>query len=618
MSFTDVFGGENRSPAQLDLAIMSITADTTLTWPWQTGTSSNVAAHKIEVSANAGLSITLPYANRASVGEDITFKNTGANSFNVKDAAGNIIGTVASGEVWIFYIRTNGTIEGSWGSWQMGIGTSSATAASLAGAGLYAGPSNDLNQMAPATTVAVNRTMTDADRAGLFISTGGSITFTFDPVADLNVDGSGWFVFVRNQGSGTLTLAPSSELIDGDATKILQIDESCVVMTTATGFATVGYGRAIDGVIFDATIDLAGSGNINLNYLQVRSQIQDYTGILTGARTVTMGTDPGYWFVRNNTSGAYTVTFRVNSGDPGVAVAQGTYSILRSDGAEVKVALTTTTGTVTSIASVAGDTVLTPDPIIATGTVGLATTAVTPGTYGDQDSIPAVTVDSKGRITGASNVPLGYTGDIKFSIATTPATGWILAYGTIGSAASAATNRANADTEALYTLLWDAWADGQAPVSGGRGASAAADFAANKTIAVPDLRGTLLAGLDNMGGSARSQITSPQVSPNGSTPGATGGAQTQTADLTAIPVTGTTSGSQAVTVTGTTDQDLVNVSTAAFAAGVNFSMSGHLHDFTGTGTTDGAALTVAGTADGTTDSWNNLPPLMMLPIHIKL
>lgn len=66
--------------------------------------------------------------------------------------------------------------------------------------------------------------------------------------------------------------------------------------------------------------------------------------------------------------------------------------------------------------------------------------------------------------------------------------------GTIGNASSSGTNRANADTERLFTLLWDSMADSEAPVSSGRGASAAADFAANKTITLPDPRGRQLIG----------------------------------------------------------------------------------------------------------------------------
>lgn len=74
--------------------------------------------------------------------------------------------------------------------------------------------------------------------------------------------------------------------------------------------------------------------------------------------------------------------------------------------------------------------------------------------------------------------------------------GWLICNGsTIGNATSSAAGRANADTAILFGLLWNNWADAQAAVSGGRGVSAAADFAANKTIAIPDLRGNVSAGI---------------------------------------------------------------------------------------------------------------------------
>ena len=61
--------------------------------------------------------------------------------------------------------------------------------------------------------------------------------------------------------------------------------------------------------------------------------------------------------------------------------------------------------------------------------------------------------------------------------------------GTSGSASSGATSRANADTQALFSLLWDNISNAWAPVSGGRGATAAADFAANKTISLMKVLG---------------------------------------------------------------------------------------------------------------------------------
>jgi len=102
---------------------------------------------------------------------------------------------------------------------------------------------------------------------------------------------------------------------------------------------------------------------------------------------------------------------------------------------------------------------------------------------------------------------LNPTGMIAPYIGTSAPTGWVLASGkTIGNASSSATERANADTETLFALLWNTFADAQAAVSTGRGVSAAADYAANKTIVVPDLRGRTIFGLDNIGGSAASRL----------------------------------------------------------------------------------------------------------------
>lgn len=97
------------------------------------------------------------------------------------------------------------------------------------------------------------------------------------------------------------------------------------------------------------------------------------------------------------------------------------------------------------------------------------------------------------------------TGDLKFSSAST-LTGWVRANGrTIGSATSGATERANADTQPLFNFLWP---NTLLTVSGGRGANAAADWAANKTITLPDGRGSTLAGTDDMGGTDSNRLSS--------------------------------------------------------------------------------------------------------------
>lgn len=58
------------------------------------------------------------------------------------------------------------------------------------------------------------------------------------------------------------------------------------------------------------------------------------------------------------------------------------------------------------VSNVATGTGLTGGPITTTGTVSLANTAVTIGTYGGATNVASFTVDQQGRITSASNVTI--------------------------------------------------------------------------------------------------------------------------------------------------------------------------------------------------------------------
>ncbi len=87
-----------------------------------------------------------------------------------------------------------------------------------------------------------------------------------------------------------------------------------------------------------------------------------------------------------------------------------------------------------------------------------------------------------------------------------PPPGWLFIDGrTIGNATSSATSRANADTWNLFNVLWGSTLG--LTVSGGRGASAAADFAASKQLSLPDTSGRIMVGADNMSGTARGVLT---------------------------------------------------------------------------------------------------------------
>ena len=170
---------------------------------------------------------------------------------------------------------------------------------------------------------------------------------------------------------------------------------------------------------------------------------------------------------------------------------------------------------------------------------GAASFSSTVGFTTSIPTLPAATPTMTNEVTSKAYVDSRTfpTGALNIYVGTTAPTGWVLsAGGTIGNASSGATTRANADTSDLFTLLWNSLADGQAAVSGGRGVSAAADFAANKTIALPDLRGRIAVGKDDMGGSAANRITSASTNgANATTLGGVGGAQTHTLTVPEMP-----------------------------------------------------------------------------------
>jgi len=137
------------------------------------------------------------------------------------------------------------------------------------------------------------------------------------------------------------------------------------------------------------------------------------------------------------------------------------------------------------------------------------------------------------------------TGMVHGELVNTTKSGFVRLNGrTLGNAASGATERANADTSALFSYLWNNLTDAIAPVSSGRGASAASDYAANKNIVLPDARGNVMIGLDDMGNSAAGRFAGLGFGVgNATTAGSRIGANATTLDITQMPAhahTGTT------------------------------------------------------------------------------
>ena len=118
------------------------------------------------------------------------------------------------------------------------------------------------------------------------------------------------------------------------------------------------------------------------------------------------------------------------------------------------------------------------------------------------------------------------TGDLKVKYGTGSVTGFVRANGrTIGSATSGASELANASAQALFEYLWAV--DANLTVSTGRGASANADWTANKNIALPDWRGRTIFGLDDMGNSAAGRLTASYFGTAATVLGAAGGSESK-------------------------------------------------------------------------------------------
>jgi hypothetical protein len=148
----------------------------------------------------------------------------------------------------------------------------------------------------------------------------------------------------------------------------------------------------------------------------------------------------------------------------------------------------------------------------------------------------------------------GQTGDVKPTGAAASQPGWLPLNGlTIGSPLSSATGRANNDCLQLFEFVWTNYDNSICPVSGGRTASAAADWVANKTIALPDWQCKAPIGVDAMGGApATGRLTGvPVTAGSAATPGSTLGEALHTLSVGELP-THTPGGSiSTVTPSGT-------------------------------------------------------------------
>lgn len=319
MSFNSPFTGNVIVPTDVSYRSITLSANIVLEWPINGNATPNYAARIMNVTATAGgLTMRMPPANQASVGQDALIRNVGANTFTVADYDGNPIIVVAAGEAKYIYITDNPDEAGTWGIISFGVGSSTADATSLVGYGLTVIGAT-LNTAHPVQTFSSPFTAGVADRAGAFVWTAGAGTISLAASATL---GNNWFILLRNGGTGTLTVSPSGgDLINGGASLILQPADSAIVCCSGSAFFTVGIGRNID-FSFTQNTKALSSGSYTLTASEAANPIQKFTGVLSSNVTVVVPQTIAVYYITNQTDGTpsgYTVT--LTTGAPGSAVA---------------------------------------------------------------------------------------------------------------------------------------------------------------------------------------------------------------------------------------------------------------------------------------------------------
>lgn len=381
----------------------------------------------------------------------------------------------------------------------------------------------------------------------------------------------------------------------------------------------------IDDKFGDVTAISTTGGTTTLTDAQEIVNAIVLTGTLVSNVTVVFSGRGGSWVVQNGTTGSYSVTCK-KTGQTGVTVDQGGSTIVFYNGtdidyavesaaatAEVTVASGPTAdvlGAASEFVAVSGTTTVTSFGtgtnrkrfVRATGAFKIthhATTLICPGgqdiqcAAGDTfvivaDTSSNVRVYSFQRAAAPPQaLPIGAV--IDYAGSTAPSF-WLFAYGQ---------NVSRTTYAALFAAISTTYGVGDG----------------STTFTLPDLRGRVVAGKDDMGGTSANRLTDQTDGLNGDTLGDTGGSETHTLTSAQMPAhthTGTTASDGAHTH-GMNDNAIYNntPNTTGFTVDPG---SNALYLDTARQTESGGAHTHTFTtaSAGSDGAHNNLPPTIIL------
>jgi hypothetical protein len=341
-TFTSPFTGDIVQPTDVSYTPLSFGANVTLAWPAYVAPNSGQIslARIMDCTATAsGLSISLPPGSQGAVGTDTLIRNVGSNTFTVTDSAGFESATVAAGQARYFYLTDNTTPSGTWANFTYGTGTSAADAASLAGAGLSA-LLGKLVSSSNVIEVFSNPTLDETDRATTYVWIGGASPFTLPASSSIN---TGWYMMLRNSGSGALTVTPQgTSKINANTTQVFNPGDSAIIcFEKGTGnFFTVGLTNQNAVTLTSSTYDVDSVIGNTLSLVSNAPNIQSFVA-LSGTRTQTLKivlpTITQLYVINNNTGQTgYNISFQVSgSSQTPVPFSNGTVALILTDGLNV-------------------------------------------------------------------------------------------------------------------------------------------------------------------------------------------------------------------------------------------------------------------------------------------
>ena len=353
IAYVNPLTGQTINPSQIGYESLTISASTFLEWPINGNYSPNVVASIIQVTATTtGLNLILPSALQVSTGQSVLIQNIGSNPFTVTKNSRQYDHYDRIRHCTIYIFTDNTTNNGTWSTVTFGAGTSSANASALAGYGLKA-INTTLNQVYYENTLASSLTLNSTYQAQFLVWNGGVGTITFPTASTV---GNGWFVMVRNAGSGILTLAASgTDTIDGNATKQLQLTESLVIVSNgSSGYFTFAYGRSNTFAYTQLAKTVTG-GTYTLTAAEYDNVVQEYFGALTSNQIIILPSTVQIYYLNNQTTGSYSLTFNTTAvGAATVTVPQGQTLTVICDGTNVYNSSSAAGGSITTLTIGAG------------------------------------------------------------------------------------------------------------------------------------------------------------------------------------------------------------------------------------------------------------------------